>query len=116
MDIVLALALSKHLAIGDYNDIHPHIRFQDESFIAGAYLNSFSTISPYAGFRFEHYDHGFEVGAVGGYPSADIIPYIRYTYDFTEDYRAFVAPVGEVDQYDNFYLGSVIGVEFIFRK
>lgn len=114
MEWALAVALSQHLSLGDYNSVHPHIRVQDDKFIAGAYLNSFNQVSPYMGLRFEFEDHGIEIGAVGGYPDNafyGLTPYARYTYDLNDNSRLFVAPVGETDQYDNFYLGSVIGIE-----
>lgn len=119
MEWALAVALSQHLTIGDYNSVHPHIRVQDDKFIAGAYLNSKSRISPYMGMRFEFEDHGIELGAVGGYPGLNdinVIPYVRYTYDLNDNSRAFIAPAGEVDQFNNFYLGAVIGFEFTLTE
>ena len=52
--LTLSLALSLHLGMdGEYNELHPHIRYQDNKFISGAYYNSLNKISLYAGIRHE---------------------------------------------------------------
>ena len=49
-NIALALGLSMHLGLeGDYNQIHPHVRWEDDGKIAGAYYNSMDRMSLYAG-------------------------------------------------------------------
>jgi hypothetical protein len=101
--LTLTLALSLHLGLeGDYNSIHPHLRYTTDNYIAGAYYNSESNLSTYIGKRWEHNDFGLEAGAVTGYSQADIMPYVRGTYkDF------FVAPAVEGDD----TIGAVIGYE-----
>jgi hypothetical protein len=114
MDILLGLAVSQHLNFQhDYNEIHPHIRLQQDSFIAGAYYNSEERISPYAGIRLELEDHGIELGAVGGYDAlGTVIPYVRYTYDLNSNVLLFAAPSGErVDGEINY--GVVLGAEVL---
>lgn len=102
MDILFSLALSAHLGFqNEYNFIHPHIRLQQDRLISGAYYNSESNISAYAGYRFEYNNIGIELGAVTGYSDADILPYIRATYN-----DLFVAPATEYGK-----LGIVFGVE-----
>jgi len=55
--IELALAFSLHLGLkGDYNGIHPHIRYNHNNYIAGAFYNSERNISTYIGKRWEHND------------------------------------------------------------
>ena len=101
--IELALAFSLHLGLeGDYNGIHPHVRYNHNNYIAGAFYNSEENISTYIGKRWEHNDFGFEAGAVTGYSEAEVLPYIRGTY---QDF--FVAPALEKDK-----AGVVIGYEF----
>ena len=114
MDILLGLALSKHINFqNDYNEIHPHIRFQENFFIGGAYYNSVENISPYAGFRFEHNGLGLELGVAGGYPAFGIaVPYARGTYDLNDNIILFVAPSGEVDG-NTTNIGIVAGVELL---
>ena len=103
--IELALGISLHLGLAQsYNEIHPHIRYNEQGYMAGAYYNSVENISTYAGYRWELNDFGFEAAAVTGYPEADIVPYVRGTYkDF------FVAPAMEDGT-----AGVVIGYEFKF--
>ena len=107
METILSIALSAHLGFeGEYNRIHPHIRLQDESFIAGAYYNSERRISLYAGLEFTPFeDVGLEIGIVSGYPGYTIIPFARGTYK-----DLFVAPGIE---YGNI-TGIVGGYEFKF--
>jgi len=104
--IELGLAFSLHLGLlSEYNEIHPHIRWKQDNFIAGAYYNSTENISPYAGYRFEHNGLGLEIGAVSGYENlGGIIPYVRGTYK-----NFFIAPAAEGQR-----TGAVIGYEFKF--
>ena len=103
MEILTSLALSLHLGMeGDYNAIHPHIRLQEQQYIAGLYLNSERTISPYVGYRFEHNEVGLELGIVGNYSNSPVMPYVRATYK-----QFFVTPGVEKDN-----IGIVIGVEY----
>lgn len=107
MEILTSLALSLHLGMeGDYNAIHPHIRIQETNYIAGLYYNSESNISPYVGYRIEYNDFGLELGAVGNYSDADVMPYVRATYK-----QFFVAPGIENDN-----IGIVFGIELPLTK
>ena len=101
--IEFALALSLHLGLeGDYNGIHPHIRYNEQNYIAGVYYNSESRVSLYAGKRWEYNDFGLEAGAVTGYDAiAPVVPYVRATYE-----NFFIAPGVEPDN-----VGIVIGYE-----
>ena len=103
----LALGISLHLGFeNSYNPVHPHLRYQNESFIAGVFLNSEENTSFYLGQRIEHNNLGFEFGAVTGYSTGNVLPYARATYkDF------FVAPA--LENGDN--LGIVIGYEFKYK-
>ena len=101
--IELALGISLHLGLNDnYNEIHPHIRYSEQGYIAGMYYNSESNVSTYIGRRWEYNDFGFEAGAVTGYPQADVMPFVRGTYD-----NFFVAPALEGDD----TVGAVVGYE-----
>lgn len=112
MSITLALAISHHIGLaGEYNEIHPSVRFTHDHFIAGAYLNSENIISPYIGARYEWNGAWIEGGIVGGYPYADVVPYARVGYDITDSMAIFAAPAYEMPD----TVGAVIGVEFTFR-
>lgn len=108
MEWIFSVALSLHVGMeADYNAVHPHVRVQQEHFIAGAYYNSMDKISAYGGYRQEYDLFGVEVGAVTGYKWSDktsISPYFRVTYD---DYFMSPVPLGDDP-------GVVIGYEYKF--
>ena len=96
----LMLAISMHIGLeGDYNNIHPHARCQQDALISGVYYNSEENISAYVGL--EH--NGWEVGLVTGYTYSDVVPMIRYKKD-----NWFITPAVE----SNGSKGIVIGLEF----
>jgi len=115
MDLIWAIAISTHLGMeGDYNEVHPHVRFSEDGFIAGSYYNSMERISVYAGSRVEMGAAGLEFAAVTGYDEvAPISPYIRGTYDLG-NVRAFAAPTAEVWNGDT-NIGVVFGIEYQFK-
>lgn len=104
--ITFALGLSLHLGFENtYNPVHPHIRYTNENFIAGIFYNSEKKISTYIGQRLEKDELGFEYGAVTGYSTGTVLPYIRGTYK-----NFFVAPAIESGE----SLGIVLGTELKF--
>jgi len=113
--LTFGLAVSMHIGMqGDYNAIHPHVRFIEDGAIAGAYYNSVENISAYAGWRLEPTDKlGIELALVTGYPAfGPVAPYVRATYDIGNN-RIFAAPTGEVID-DETKVGVVVGYEFKF--
>ena len=114
MDILYGIALSMHLGMeGDYNSVHPHVRLEDNGYIAGAYYNSVERLSFYGGYRLEPTDRlGLEVSIVTGYPAfGEIAPMVRGTYDINDNVRMFAAPAAE--NYGNTSnIGAVFGIEF----
>ena len=115
MDLIWALAVSTHLGLaGDYNEVHPHVRFIEDGAIAGAYYNSVERISFYTGYRVEQGPFGAEFALVTGYPGiGPIAPYIRGTYDLG-NVRAFASPTGEVSNGET-NIGIVFGIEYQFK-
>jgi hypothetical protein len=104
--LTLSLALSLHLGMdGEYNELHPHIRYQDNKFISGAYYNSLNKISLYAGIRHEINNFGIEFTTTTGYDNI-FSPYIRATQDVSEHTRFFITGAAE-----NKSIGTIIGVE-----
>lgn len=102
--LAFSVALSAHLPAGDWNSIHPSIRYGDDWAI-GAYLNSEYNLSTYVSYTWTYDNWFIEGGAVTGYSGADVLPFIRAGYDH-KDVRFFVAPAlmdGKV--------GLVFGVE-----
>jgi hypothetical protein len=116
MELILALAFSHHMGMeGNYNGTHPHLQLQhDSGLVAGLYLNSESNASAYGGYRFE-YDAAFlEVGAVTGYTSITVAPYLRSGYEVRDGVDLFVAPAFETNSAGNLNIGAVVGVSFSF--
>jgi hypothetical protein len=110
---IWALALSSHLGFeGDYNQIHPHVRFIEDGVIAGSYYNSEERVSFYGGYRFEPIDNiGIELGAATGYPAqGGTVPYARATMDLGKS-RIFVTPGAERRNGET-EIGIVLGIEF----
>lgn len=113
--ITLALAFSHHINMNnEFNEIHPHIRYARDWFIAGAYLNSDGDVSTYVGGRWEYGRAFIEAGGAFGYEFAAVAPYMRVGYDLTDDIGVFAAPAYEIWAGEG-NLGLVIGVEFTFQ-
>ena len=107
MMIELFLALTIHFAPADHNQIHPHIRYSDESFIVGSYYNSLDHVSLYVGLR--HGDkYWIEYGAVTGYETK-IAQTARAGVQITDDIGVYVAPVYYNE--DN-VISGLVGIEF----
>ena len=100
---------------GDYNEVHPHIQLQaDSGFVAGAFLNSESNVSPYVGWRFEQRAAFVEVGAVAGYEAIGVAPYLRVGFEIAEGVDVFAAPAFETDGRGGMNYGAVVGLSFNF--
>ena len=102
--------MSMHIGLDNsYNNIHPHARYQIDNTITGAFYNSESNISLYAGkeYALDRFVN-LEIGLTTGYSGGDIVPFMRYT-----DRGWFVSPAYE---YDENNIGIVIGYEFNFTK
>ena len=96
----LMLAISMHVGLeGDYNNIHPHARCQQDALISGLYYNSEENVSAYVGMT----HNGWELGLVTGYTYSDVVPMIRYKKN-----NWFITPAYE----RNGTLGIVIGLGF----
>jgi len=109
MDILLGIALSMHLGFEqDYNSVHPHVRLQQDNLIAGAYYNSEEALSAYSGIELSNGKWSQEFGVVTGYSDADVLPYLRTTYELSNSTKIFATPAFE----DN-NAGIVLGIEFI---
>jgi hypothetical protein len=107
MDLIYGIALSFHLGFEQhYNSIHPHIRLQDDSFIAGAYYNSEDALSAYAGVQITRSKWNHEFGVVSGYGNYKVLPFIRTTYDFNDNVIGYITP-----GFENNNVGIVFGIE-----
>ena len=106
---MICFALSLHFLEGDWNGIHPCVRFERDGWVAGAFLNSEGRVSLSVGHEWQNGLLFAEAGLATGYSGAPIVPVVRGGYDFG-DVRAFVAPAMTVNQ----DVGLVLGVEFTF--
>jgi hypothetical protein len=88
--LAFSVALSAHFPAGDWNSVHPHIRYGDD-WAVGVYYNSESTLSAYVSYTWEFDNWFIEGGAVTGYSGAPVLPYLRAGYD-AGNVQYFVAP------------------------
>ena len=102
--------------MGDYNEIHPHVRIIEDGAIAGAYYNSMERITFYVGQRIEPTNNtGIEFALATGYKEfGPIAPHVRGTYDLGDHTRIFASTAFEKDN-ENINLGAIIGVEFSLK-
>lgn len=112
MGLSLCLALSTHIALpGEWNEVHPCIRYQQDAFVAGAFLNSEDRVSAYAGIELKRGAWFAEIGAVTGYSGAGVLPFLRAGVELKNGARVFVAPA-----YANGEVGAVLGLEVSMGK
>jgi len=104
-----------HLGVqGDYNNVHPHIRCEQESLIIGTYYNSENNISHYFGRNFKFNDWELDIALVTGYLNNSLQPMIRLKSD-----NWYISPMYE-KEYKNSHIpninyGLVIGYEIQFK-
>ena len=110
MDILFGAAISAHLTYNgdEYNFIHPQLRLEHNTYIAGAYYNSIEELSLYAGKEFNLTDSlSFEMGVVSGYNGDDVVmPFARAKWE-----NLYVTPhfvKGEIE-------GAVVGFEWLLN-
>lgn len=103
---MFCLALSLHLLPGDWNAVHPCVRYEHEGWVAGAFLNSEGRVSLSAGYEWTQGPWWVQLGGVTGYSGATVAPLLRGGYDFGQA-RLFVSPglTGDGD------VGLVLGLE-----
>ena len=101
----LIISLSLHIGMGDdYNAVHPQIRWNQDDYIAGVYLNSHAELSAFIGHRWEKNDFGFELGLVTGYNIAPVVPFFKVDYN-----NFYVAPAIHEGQ-----VRAIVGYEWTF--
>jgi len=113
--IEFALAFSMHFGVGSgWNEVHPSVRYVDDNFTIGAFLNSENTLSGFASYTIG--DPVFlEMGLVTGYSSAPVLPLVRAGFEINDNVKVFVMPAVVVYQSPKHYdVGFVIGTEITF--
>jgi len=96
------------------NEVHPKVEISyeiNEHFdaAAGAFYNSIRNISPYAGIRWTPEPFFVEVGAVGGYDQADVLPFGRVGIELNDHLNIFAFPIAHAGQ-----PRGAIGIELRF--
>jgi len=80
--LFLALALSYHISLVEtrpMNMVHPNSGVTCSHYEAGVFYNSERAVSVYMGRKLNISPYSYiEVGAVSGYRTAGVLPYIRY--------------------------------------
>jgi len=107
----VVLGFSQHLIDGDFNEIHPGLRYEQNHVVAALYYNSLDNVTFALGFvgRTEIAGQTVfgEIGLATGY-DYPVIPFGRVGIEF-EHVRYFIAPaVTKTDA------GIVVGVEMRF--
>jgi|LakMenE01Jun11ns_1017448.scaffolds.fasta_scaffold9179150_1 hypothetical protein len=113
MDFLIGLALTAHLGFGNnVNDFHPTLQLQNNSFIAGAFYNSESNASLYAGFIRDIGKIDIEFGLATGYSTSSVVPFVRGVYNVNDNINVFVVPAPRKDG----NLGIVLGTQIHWRN
>lgn len=107
--ITLSIAFTIHVGIPlDYNEIHPHIRYTSDNFVAGAYYNSVRRTSAYIGKVYPiDKDTTVEVVLATGY-MYPVVPNIKLTHR-----NFFIAPMVDSTK-GKVNTGVIIGTEIKF--
>lgn len=106
-NLTFGLALSMHLIPGDWNEVHPQVRYDHDGWFLGAYYNSESSVSAVAGYRWDFDRFWLELGAATGYDSTPVLPAARAGLALTDEVSVFLIPAVNTDG----DFGAVLGVE-----
>lgn len=110
MDISWGVALSAHFLAGEFNPVHPFVRYEDAPFVAGAFLNSESNLSFAAGVSFGE-PCWTEVGLSTGYAAAPVLPFVRFGCQVSEKAHLVAFPAYNVTTNQ---VGAVFALELRF--
>lgn len=112
--IEIILAFTSHFLPGDWNEVHPGIRWTDPPYMAAAYYNSEGGLSVALGFSWnvelsENTSIFADLAGVTGYEAMTIAPMVRAGVEFNDSLRLFAAPAMTADG----DFGAVVGIEII---
>ena len=116
----LCLALTTHLGLGDgWNEVHPCVRYEQDSWTVGAFLNSENALSAYASYTWQDGPWFAEVGIASGYSAYPIVPLLRVGYELSDHVSLFISPAAATRvverngrPHDLTTVGVVLGVEY----
>jgi len=102
--LTVSLMFTDHLGVCvTCNEIHPKIEVayevtEEVDLAAGIFYNSLRNGSPYLGVRYTYNPVFVEVGAVGGYDQADVLPFGRIGVNLGEHVSLFAFPIAHAGQ------------------
>ena len=113
----LVLAFTGHLLPGDFNEIHPGIRYERPPLMGAFFMNSEGNPSLALGFYeslrlTEDVLLFAEIGGASGYSGGDVVPFARAGIELNDTIRLFVAPAANLDG----DWGAVVGVETVLMR
>lgn len=116
----LLLALSDHHLPGEFNEVHPGIRYesQEAPYMGAFFMNSEGNPSLALGLHGEipltnSLDLFGEIGGATGYTGGAVVPFGRAGIEYDNKLRLFVAPGMNADTGD---IGPVLGFENILMR
>ena len=109
--IEIILAFTGHFLPGEWNEVHPGIRYEQGSLMGAFFMNSEGNPSLALGYTGDAGPLFYEIGGATGYSGGPVVPFLRAGIEF-ERFRFFVAPSVNTDG----DFGAVIGVETIIAR
>ena len=106
LEIVLAFSL--HFLPGEFNEVHPGIRYEQASFMGAFFMNSEGNPSLALGLVGRSDPFFAEIGVATGYSGGPVVPFARVGIEHNR-LRLFVAPAMNTDG----DIGVVGGLEII---
>lgn len=106
----ICLAMSMHMGLGGgWNETHPCIRYVEDRWTVGLFINSESSPSFYASYTLEDGPWFAEFGLVTGYSGLPVTPMARVGVSLGGNVRLFAAPGILMPQKE---IGAVLGIEY----
>ena len=91
--VTFGIAFIDHLGLdGKYNEVNPNVEVEYNRFVSGAYYNSFSEPSVYAGYTVWQGWADLDLGVVTGYNDS-VMPYVKFEKSLNENVSIIAAPV-----------------------
>jgi len=113
----IVLALSTHFLPGDWNEVHPGIRYEQSYFMGALFLNSEGNPSLAIGLTgevelTESFNIFGDIGGATGYSGGPVVPFARVGVEYNDRTRVFLAPAMNTDG----DFGAVLGIEHVIMR
>ena len=115
----IGLAMSIHIGLHDrdeFNEVHPYAEYAiNRTDSVGVMYNSQHRISTYVKTNVEYTEsYSVDYGLVTGYERVFLVPMVRTTYTYSDNFSVWAMPGFHVDDAGKDSAGVVIGVQFKF--